>query len=107
MARRVGQVAQTFRYGYWMVRAMEDHERFRADFDADYFDSALANGRRAFEYSSVPKALEYVESWVASGRLVREMGVPAMEFGEAETKGGRTCWNSDETGPGDGANGWA
>ena len=28
-------------------------------------------------------------------------------FGKEETKGGRTCRNTDETGPGDGAAGWA
>lgn len=107
VAGRVARVAQTFRYGYWMVEAMEDYERYRAEFDADAFDSALAAGRKALESCRVSKAADYVESWVMSGRLVREMGAPAMGFGEAETKGGRRCWNSDETGPGDRANGWA
>ena len=31
----------------------------------------------------------------------------AESFGKAETRGGRRCWNSDETGPGDNAGGWA
>lgn len=105
--RRVAEVARTFRYGYWMVRAIDAYDRYRSEFDPDAFDAAVACGRRALEHSKVPKAAEYVESWITSGRLIREMGVPAMGFGEAETKGGRTCWNSDETGPGDGANGWA
>ncbi len=78
-----------------------------AEFDADAFDSALEHARKALGYCKVPKAAEYVESWQTAGRLLREMGVPAMGFGDPETKGGRTCWNSDETGPGDNANGWA
>ncbi len=28
-------------------------------------------------------------------------------FGKPEQLGGRRCWNSDETGPGDGRSGWA
>jgi hypothetical protein len=90
-----------------MVRAIDAYDRYRSEFDPDAFDAAVESGRRALEYSKEPKAAEYVESWITSGRLIREMGVPAMGFGEAETKGGRRCWNSDDTGPGDGANGWA
>ncbi|HUT88144.1 MAG TPA: DUF4838 domain-containing protein [Thermoguttaceae bacterium] len=104
---RVAEVARTFRYGYWMVRAMDEYERYRNDFDPDAYESAVQYGRKALEYCNVPNAAEYVESWETSGRMTREMGVPAMGFGEAETKGGRRCWNSDETGPGDHANGWA
>jgi hypothetical protein len=36
-----------------------------------------------------------------------QFGVPASGIGDAEEKGGRRCWNSDETGVGDNANGWA
>jgi len=104
---RVAEVARTFRYGYWMVRAMEAYARYRDEFDADAYESAVRDGRKALGYCKVPKAAEYVESWETSSRMIREMGVPAMGFGEAEEKGGRTCWNSDETGPGDNANGWA
>jgi hypothetical protein len=39
--------------------------------------------------------------------LNAELGVPGTGFGDAEEKGGRRCWNSDETGVGDGASGWA
>jgi hypothetical protein len=35
------------------------------------------------------------------------LGVLNSGFGKEETKGGRRCWNSDETGPGDNACGWA
>jgi hypothetical protein len=105
--RRVAEVARTFRYGYWMVRAIEAYDRYREEFDPEAFESAVAHGRKALRYCQVEKAAEYVESWMRSGRLLREMGVPAMGFGEPEQKGGRTCWNSDETGPGDGAHGWA
>jgi len=39
--------------------------------------------------------------------LNAELGAPATGFGDAEEKGGRRCWNSDETGLGDNAAGWA
>ena len=107
VTRRVAEVARTFRYGYWMVRAMDEYERYRTEFDPEVFDSAVAHGRKALEHCKVPKAADYLDSWESSGRLLRQMGVPAMGFGEAETKGGRKCWNSDETGLGDKANGWA
>ncbi len=40
-------------------------------------------------------------------RVFSELGVVAKGFGKAEELGGRRCWNSDETGPGDNRAGWA
>ncbi len=105
--QRVAEVAQTFHYGYRMVLALEDYQRYQTDFDVAAFDSAVAGARKALGYVKVRDAAKHVDSWIESNRMIREFGVPAQAFGEAETKGGRKCWNSDETGPGDNSHGWA
>jgi hypothetical protein len=65
--------------------------------------AAIAHRDKAFSYRRVPDAAKRTTSW----KLNVEMGVPANGFGDAEEKAGRRCWNSDETGVGDNAAGWA
>ena len=101
--QRIAEVAKTFRYGYRMVKALEEHHRFLETGDPEALENAIASRDEAFEYRRVADAARRTESW----KLNAELGVPATGFGDAEEKGGRRCWNSDETGLGDKAAGWA
>ena len=101
--RRIAEVGKTFRYGYRMVEALEEHRRFLETGDAEALKNAIAIRDEAFEFRRVADAVRRTESW----KLNLELGVPATGFGEKEEKAGRRCWNSDETGVGDGASGWA
>jgi len=51
----------------------------------------------------VREAQEYLDRF----RYFDELGVLGNGFGKAEQRGGRQCWNTDETGLGDGKAGWA
>jgi hypothetical protein len=63
----------------------------------------IQQGEKALAISRHPKAVRFLDSM----RMTDELGVIARGFGEAMALDGRRCWNSDETGPGDGAAGWA
>lgn len=101
--QRIAEVAKTFRYGRNMVVALEEHSRFLETGDPDALKTAIASRDKAFAYRRVADAVRRTESW----KLNAEIGVPATGFGDAEEKDGRRCWNSDDTGPGDAASGWA
>lgn len=101
--QRIAEVAKTFRYGYQMVMALEEHHRFLETGDPEALENAIASRDKAFKFRRVADAARRTESW----KLNAELGVPGTGFGDAEEKGGRLCWNSDETGVGDGASGWA
>jgi hypothetical protein len=101
--QRIAEVAKTFRYGYQMVLALEEHHRFLETGDPEALKNAIASRDKAFKFRRVADAARRTESW----KLNAELGVPGTGFGDAEEKGGRRCWNSDETGVGDGASGWA
>jgi len=100
---RIAEVAQTFRYGYRMVEAIEKYHRFCESGDPELLEAAAATGREALEYRKVRESARLIDSWA----VFSELGVPASGFGKAETKDGHRCWNSDETGPGDQSHGWA
>jgi len=100
---RIAEVATTFRYGHAMVQAFEEYHRFLETGDPEAMKTAIACRDKAFSYRRVPDAVRRTASW----KLNTEIGVPANGFGDAEEKGGRRCWNSDETGVGDNAAGWA
>jgi len=101
--QHVAEVAKTFRYGYWMIQALEDYDRFLETGDAEAMQAANRCRDKAFSFRRVPDAARGTASW----KLNTEIGVPANGFGDAEERGGRRCWNSDETGIGDHAHGWA
>ncbi|MHB8902924.1 MAG: DUF4838 domain-containing protein, partial [Thermoguttaceae bacterium] len=103
VCRRIAEVATTFRYGRRMVEAFERRQQFLDTGDPEELARAIAARDEAFSYRRVPDAVRATESWTMND----ELGAPATGFGPAEEKGGRRCWNSDETGPGDGASGWA
>jgi len=103
VAQRVAEVARTFRYGYWMIEGFEQSAKLEATGDPACMEAARAAGQKALTYCEVSKAADFVKRWKTGAQL----GVPNNGFGKEETKGDRRCWNSDETGPGDNACGWA
>jgi len=103
VARRVAEVARTFRYGYWMIEGFEQAAKLEVTGDPACMAAAEAAGRKALGYCKVSEAVDYVKRW----KMGAQLGVLNSGFGKEETKGGRRCWNSDETGPGDNASGWA
>ncbi len=100
-AERIAELCKTYRYGYWMIKAIDQHSRGAESLDA--MQKAVAAAHKALGFCRVPEAARLVDQWGA----VVQLGVPARGFGKKETKGGRECRNSDETGPGDHAAGWA
>lgn len=102
--RRVDEVARRFRYGYWMIEALSQRHRFDQTADPAAGEAAVAARDRALQFYNHSRAAERT---AAGWSLCTEMGVLGSGFGEAETKAGRRCWNSDETGVGDGDGGWA
>ena len=102
-AARLEKVARTFRYGRTMVAAIERHTLAEANANPADQEAALELGRKALAYGAPAESKKLLDSWSKWARI----GVSNQGFGKEETKGGRTCWNSDETGPGDNASGWA
>ncbi|NOY80179.1 MAG: DUF4838 domain-containing protein [Kiritimatiellaeota bacterium] len=103
LKERVEKVTRVFDYGRWMIRCIEAAARFRATGEAGDYQTAVQAGRRALSFLRVREAKKFVDHL----KLLEAFGVPASGMGEAEKKGGRTCWNTDETGKGDGRAGWA
>ncbi|NUQ61286.1 MAG: DUF4838 domain-containing protein [Pirellulales bacterium] len=104
---RVAEAARVFRYGDAMVRAIQAGGEFAETSDLAGLDKVLALGRHALQHHRQADAAEWLQSWQERRESIRDIGVLAQGVGVAETKDGRTCYNTDETGRGDGANGWA
>ncbi len=103
VARRVAEVVRTFRYGCWMIEGFEQSAKMHVTGDLACMEAAQAAGQKALSYCKVSEAVEFVKRWTTGAQL----GVLNDGFGKEETKGGRRCWNSDETGLGDNVRGWA
>lgn len=103
LKERIERVANTFRYGYHMVRCIEAAARFREEPTRAVMREVLEDGDKALAISRNRDATRFLDSM----RMNDELGVIAKGFGEAMELGDRRCWNSDETGPGDGRAGWA
>ncbi|MBX7210251.1 MAG: DUF4838 domain-containing protein [Verrucomicrobiaceae bacterium] len=95
VSRRVAAVASTFRYGFWMIEWIEQLAKIEHTGDWSRLEDAAAAGRKAISFGPAPEG------------TVPALCVSNSNFGKEETKGGRACWNSDQTGPGDKASGWA
>ena len=102
-AGRVAQVTKYFAYGRHVIRALEAEKRYREEADLaavadcrDQFARALA----IYPHGDVKKHFERLA-------FTEALGLLGKGFGDPEQKGGRQCWNADETGPGDGRSGWA
>jgi hypothetical protein len=100
---RVKAVTTLFAYGRHLIRAIEAASRYRETADVDAALTARREGDEALALYRNPDAARFLESL----RVDLRLGVITQGFGQSETKGGRECWNSDETGPGDGRAGWA
>ena len=100
---RVARVADTFRYGYHMARCIGAAARFRQEPTRAVMREVIEQGEAALAISRHRDAARFLDSV----RMTDELGVIARGFGAAMELGGRRCWNSDETGPGDGKSGWA
>lgn len=100
---RIAKVATTFRYGHWMIEALEQEERLKETGDPAAMLAAQTATQKALGFCKVAEAVKHGAQW----RFFTDLGVPAQGFGKLETKAGRRCWNSDETGPGDNSQGWA
>ena len=103
IAARVKRVADVFRYGYHMIRCIDAAHRFRARPTEALMREAMDHGEKALAIMRHPKAAGFVSAL----RMNDEMGVLSTGFGDTMELGGRQCWNTDETGLGDGRSGWA
>lgn len=102
--QRVEKVTDTFLYGLHMIQAIEAMERFKTTADPTVLKRASELAKTAMRYS---KGSGRAQKFVDSIKSLPDLGVIGKGFGKPEQLGGRRCWNSDETGPGDGRSGWA
>lgn len=100
---RILQIVEVYAYGYHMVRCLEAGEGFKLEPTPARMKLAQREGAEALSHCRVREAKEYVATLVMQDML----GAICRGFGQTEQKGGRDCWNSDETGLGDGRSGWA
>lgn len=100
---RVRKVEELFRYGEYMIAALETAQQFTQTPTVELAEKTQELATKALQIYRYPYAARYFDSIKMQG----DFGVVAQGFGDRETKGGRDCWNSDETGPGDGKAGWA
>ena len=100
---RVKAVADLFAYGRHLIRALEAADRFRSAGDIDAALKAKEEGERALALYRNPDVVRFLDSL----KIDLDLGVITTGFGSKENKGGRDCWNSDETGLGDAKAGWA
>lgn len=106
---RVERVKAQFEYGAAGVDVIclnarwEDSGDLAALKQAQATAARLLASRRGWGGISIRRFKEYLEGV----RSVQTDGVRWEGWGEPEEKGGRQCRNSDESGPGDAAQGWA
>lgn len=103
-SRRIAAVERTFRYGCHMIEGFEQAAKWWTNGDRAHEDAARAAGRRAIELAEAPPdSAEFMNNWDAYVSI----GAAMRSIGKEVEKGGRRCWNTDETGPGDGKAGFA
>ncbi len=100
---RVQKVEAMFRYGEHMIAALEAADEFKLDPTTEL----LARVREQFDLSQEIYPYKYSKRYFNGIKMQAQFGVVSQGFGDVEEKGGRECWNSDETGLGDGKAGWA
>jgi len=86
-----------------MIAALEAAHEFSIAPTVDLIDTIDEHSQAALEIYPY----EYSRRFFQGIMTQRKLGVVSTGFGEEQQKGGRTCWNSDETGPGDNRAGWA
>ena len=100
---RVKRVEEIFRYGQHMIAALEAAHQFGKGPSVGLMATIEEHTSKAWEIYPYRYSKRYFDGI----RMYRQFGVVCSGFGQAEEKGGRTCWNSDETGLGDNRAGWA
>ncbi len=100
---RVQQVEEIFRYGRHMIAALEAADEFQQQPSMEL----LADVREQYDIAWEIYPYRYSKRFFDGIKMSAQLGVLTSGFGDAEEKGERTCWNSDETGVGDNRSGWA
>ncbi len=100
---RVAKVAAVFQYGYHMIRCLEARAKLEQTYTREALKETVDHGRKALSFIRVREAAEFVDGM----KLSDELGVVASGLSKPLELGGRQCWNTDETGVGDGVAGWA
>jgi hypothetical protein len=100
---RVQKVEAMFRYGEHMIAALEAAHEFKLDPTTDLH----AQVSEQFDLSQEIYPYKYSKRYFNGIKMQAQFGVVSSGFGDVEEKGGRECWNSDETGLGDDRAGWA
>ncbi len=100
---RVRKVEETFRYGEHMIAALEAAHEFGIAPTVALMDTIDEHSQAALKLYPY----EYSRRLFAGIAMQKQLGVVSNGFGAEEQKGGRKCWNSDETGLGDNRAGWA
>ncbi len=100
---RVKKVEEIFRYGRHMIAALEAAHEFGKTPSVALSKAIEEHTEKAWEIYPYLYSKRHFEGI----RMYARFGVICSGFGQPEQKGGRACWNSDETGRGDGRAGWA
>ena len=100
---RVQKTEAIFRYGEHMIAALEAAHAFRQSPTVELMQTIEESTEKSWEIYPYTYSRRYFDGI----KMHKQLGVITNGFGEGEQKGGRLCWNSDETGPGDKAAGWA
>jgi len=100
---RLKRVEETFRYGRHMIAALEAAHDFKKAPSAALMAAVQEHTAEAWKIYPYRYSKRYFEGI----KMYSLFGVICAGFGQREEKGGRPCWNSDETGLGDNRAGWA
>jgi len=100
---RLKRVEETFRYGRHMIVALEAASEFKRAPSVALMTTIETSTTEAWKIYPYPYSKRYFEGI----KMDALCGVICSGFGQSEEKGGRVCWNSDETGLGDNRAGWA
>ena len=100
---RLKRVEGTFRYGRHMISALEAAHEFRKAPSVGLMATIEEQTAKAWKIYPYRYSKRYFEGI----KMHALCGVICAGFGQREEKGGRVCWNSDETGLGDNRAGWA
>jgi len=101
--RRLKRVEEVFRYGRHMIMALEAAHEFHKGPSVGLLTAIRKHTAEAWKVYPYRYSKRYFEGI----KMYALCGVVCSGFGQREEKGGRVCWNSDETGLGDGRSGWA
>jgi hypothetical protein len=103
--QRIEKIKEAFEYGVGFLKMLRDIEAYERTGDPEKLKAAAPIAKKYIKRTAGhPGAQRVLEGIVAEEE--GKGGVYWEGFGKPETKGGRECRNTDETGPGDQAAGW-